>query len=355
MTDAYLEELGRELRAAGVGGADSRRLLDEAREHLRDSTAHLGESGAVEAFGPARLLAAVVAAELATARTRRAAYAAFAALAPVGLVYAILFLTFPSVDTVQGSGLPALSLAGAVFFPQLAFVCGVLAVLRVVRRGGETRVPAADLSVVRQRTAFALAGGALTLVSLGAFALDQRSAISTWWFAGALVPAGVVAPGGSLPGTDEAAGADGGLGGEGCGGKQQHQKHAYTFTATPRRWWGEVLRTALHVVGKLSGFLRRRHPPALASRKGCFGSIDGDQDLQSPPLAFPQRKCFLHSIFFALEPSALNGVADQRFLIGAKLHFHTFLSLGGRCLSIAAPLRDGRAVTECATAIATWY
>ncbi len=194
MTDAYLEELGRELRAAGVGGADSRRLLDEAREHLRDSAAHLGESGAVEAFGPARLLAAVVAAELATARTRRAAYAAFAALAPVGLVYAILFLTFPSVDTVQGSGLPALSLAGAVFFPQLAFVCGVLAVLRVVRRGGETRVPAADLSVVRQRTAFALAGGALTLVSLGAFALDQRSAISTWWFAGALVSAGVFAP-----------------------------------------------------------------------------------------------------------------------------------------------------------------
>lgn len=194
MIDSYLRDLGRELGAAGVGGACSRRFLQEAREHLLESAAEHGEDGAVAAFGPARPLAAVVAAELATARTRRAAYSAFIALAPVGLVYAILFLTFPSAGTVQGSGLGVLSLAGAVFFPQLAFVCGVLAVLRVVRRSGATALPAADLAVVRRRTAFALAGGALTLASLGAFALDQHSAISTWWLAGSLASLGVFAP-----------------------------------------------------------------------------------------------------------------------------------------------------------------
>ena len=199
MIDAYLRELARELRAAGVGRADSRRLLEEAREHLSDSAAAHGEDGAVAAFGTTRSLAAVVAAELATSRTRRAAYAAFVALAPVGVVYAILFLTFPAVGTVQGSrgsipGLGVAAFAAAVFFPQFAFVCGVLAVLRLVRRSGEAQLPGADLAVVRRRTACALAGGALTLASLGAFALDQRDAISGWWLAGSLVALGVFAP-----------------------------------------------------------------------------------------------------------------------------------------------------------------
>ena len=87
-----------------------------------------------------------------------------------------------------------MSLAGAVFFPQLAFVCGVLAVLRVVRRRGESQLPAADLVVVRRRTAFALAGGGLTLASLAAFALDQHTAISSWWLVGSLVSLAVFAP-----------------------------------------------------------------------------------------------------------------------------------------------------------------
>jgi len=197
--EGYLHELERELRGVGVGGADAQRLLQEAREHLRDAALEHGEAGAVAAFGPAQSLAAVVAAELATSRTRRAAYLAFAALAPAGLAYAVLFLTAPDAhasEAVSGAvpGLGPLAFAGAVFFPQLAFVCGVLAVVRAARARAETELPAADLAVVRRRTGFALAAGALTLASVAVFALDQHSVVRGWWLAASLVALGVVIP-----------------------------------------------------------------------------------------------------------------------------------------------------------------
>jgi len=197
--EGYLHELECELRRVGVGGADAQRLLQEAREHLRDAAREHGEAGAVAAFGPAQSLAAVVAAELATSRTRWAAYLAFAALAPAGLAYAVLFLTAPAAhasEAVSGAvpGLGPLAFAGAVFFPQLAFVCGVLAVVRAARARAETELPAADLAVVRRRTGFALAAGALTLASVAVFALDQHSVVRGWWLAASLVALGVFTP-----------------------------------------------------------------------------------------------------------------------------------------------------------------
>jgi hypothetical protein len=197
--ERYLRELERELRGVGVGGAEAERLVKEAREHLRDAAMEHGEAGALAAFGPARSLAGVVAAELATSRTRRAAYLAFAALAPAGLAYAVLFLTAPAAHASQAvhgtvPGLGPLAFAGAVFFPQFAFVCGVLAVVGAARAQAETELSAADLAVVRRRTGFALAAGALTLTSVAVFALDQHSVVPGWWLAASLVALGVFAP-----------------------------------------------------------------------------------------------------------------------------------------------------------------
>ena len=83
--------------------------------------------------------------------------------------------------------------------------------------------------------------------------------------------------------------------------------------------------TPLNIIGKLLCFLRRSHLAAFTARKGCFRSIDRYQDFQSPPLTLlPQGQCFLHRVFLAAKSSALNGLADERFLIGGELHFHTF-------------------------------
>ena len=147
MIEGYLGELSRQLDAAGVRGAAARRLVDETRDHLFQSAARHGEDEAVRVFGPARELAVLVAAELATARTRRAALTTFAALAVAGALYAALFLSLPSAgspDIFAGSvpGLGALALAGVVFFPQIAFVAGCLAVVRVPASGRVALSPA---------------------------------------------------------------------------------------------------------------------------------------------------------------------------------------------------------------------
>ncbi len=197
MIDAYLRELSRALDAARVGGADARRLLQETRDHLLESAEEGGEKDAVRSFGPARDLAGLVAAELATARTRRAAVAAFAVLAAGGAVYAALFLTVAhagSPDIFGGSvpGLGALAFVGIVFFPQLAFVSGCLALVRVVRLRRHGAAPAAELRVQRWRTGVALGAGALTFTSLLVAALDFRRDLASWWVVAAVVTSTVL-------------------------------------------------------------------------------------------------------------------------------------------------------------------
>lgn len=199
MIDDYVRSLARELTAAGVRGSDARRLLTEVRGHLSDSVtdrgeAGLGEEGAVAAFGRPDRLAAVVAADLATARTRSTVYRTFLALVPAGVGYAVLFLTFPggAGGTVSGPG--ALGIVGAIFFPQLAFVCGVLALLRIVRLRHVAVLRAGDLAVVRARANVALGAGALTLASLATVGLDQHAAVPGGWLLGALALTATVAP-----------------------------------------------------------------------------------------------------------------------------------------------------------------
>ena len=80
----------------------------------------------------------------------------------------------------------------------------------------------------------------------------------------------------------------------------------------------------LCVLGKLShGFLRDNAPFTPCQRN--FRLVDGHQDFQSPALPLlPQGQCLLHRVFLTAKPSALNCLADERFLIGGELHFHTF-------------------------------
>ncbi len=203
MIERYLRELRASLSAAGVRGRPATRLLDEARDHLLEASAARGEDEAVRSFGSAGQLGAAIAAELATARTRRAAYAGFFALAPVGLTYAVLFLSFPGSHAVQESGgsvpgLGVLSFAGLIFLPQIAFVCGTLALVRALRLRRAVAVAQGELRVVRRRTGAALAAGALTLASFGAFALDQHGVVPGWWFAASLSALALAVPLGAV-------------------------------------------------------------------------------------------------------------------------------------------------------------
>jgi hypothetical protein len=192
MIDEYIRDLATQLAVLGVRGADARRLLTEARGHLEESAVQSGEDEAVNAFGPARQLAELVAGDLATARTRTAAVAAFAVLGVAAAVYAALFLTIPfagSPDLFGGSmpGLAALAFTGIVFFPQLAFVSGCLALIRVVRLRRRGALPVAELSVQRWRTGVALGAGFATFASLSVVALDLRHDLASWWVTSAIV------------------------------------------------------------------------------------------------------------------------------------------------------------------------
>jgi hypothetical protein len=72
-----------------------------------------------------------------------------------------------------------------------------------------------------------------------------------------------------------------------------------------------------------------RDDAAFASGKGRFGHIDCDENFRAGPLAFfPQGKRFLHRIFLAVKPSALNSLTDKRFLVRGELHFHSFQGTG---------------------------
>jgi hypothetical protein len=81
--------------------------------------------------------------------------------------------------------------------------------------------------------------------------------------------------------------------------------------------------TLLHAGGKLPHrFLGYSAP--FATVQGRLGFIDGGEDFGAGALAlFPQQKRLIHRVFLALKPSALNGLTDEGFLIGRKLHFHT--------------------------------
>jgi hypothetical protein len=188
--DVYLAELGRELSAVGIRGRLRRRILVESEDHLR------ADDGALERFGTPAEVANAFAAELGARASRRAAVGAFLALGVAGIVYAVSFLTALSAGQPPPDTWPALAQLAfvvGIVAPQVAFVAGSLALVRVLRRR-EPVLPSAELTVLNRRTGVALVFGIVTMVALGAFAFELRNDIAGWWVALTLAGVAIAAP-----------------------------------------------------------------------------------------------------------------------------------------------------------------
>jgi amino acid transporter len=177
--EAYLDELSSELGNVGVRGRVRRRILAESEDHLRS------DPDAVERFGAPAELANAFAAELGARASRRAAVGAFLALGVAGAVYALSFVGAALAGRPAPDTWPALAqvaLPVAIVAPQVAFVAGSLALVRVLRRREKT-LPSAELSVLNRRTGVALLFGLVTMVALALIAFELRHDVASWWVA----------------------------------------------------------------------------------------------------------------------------------------------------------------------------
>ncbi|MFL6006451.1 MAG: hypothetical protein ACJ744_09430 [Gaiellaceae bacterium] len=174
---SYVDDLSRELEHRGIGGATRRRILDEVGDHLRS------DPDARDRFGSPAAIANEFAAELGSHASRRAAFVAFAALAVAGAVYAAAFVSQafanPPSETLAPT-LGAIALAAMVVAPQVAFVAGVLALVRALRRRGRA-MPTAELTILRRRTLVALAAGTMTMGALALYAYEFAPSLAGWW------------------------------------------------------------------------------------------------------------------------------------------------------------------------------
>ena len=190
MIDAYLDALSSELGNVGVRGRLRRRILAESEDHLRS------DPDAVERFGAPAELANAFAAELGTRASRRAAVGAFLALGVAGGVYALSFVGasfagHPPPDTWPL--LAQLALVAVIIAPQISFVAGSLALVRVLRRR-EPVLPSAELTVINRRTSIALAFGLVTMVALGLLAFELKNDSASWWVAFTLAGVAIATP-----------------------------------------------------------------------------------------------------------------------------------------------------------------
>jgi len=188
--DAYLDALSSELGNVGVRGRLRRRILAESEDHLRS------DPDAVERFGAPAELANAFAAELGTRASRRAAVGAFLALGVAGGVYALSFVGasfagHPPPDTWPL--LAQLALVAVIIAPQISFVAGSLALVRVLRRR-EPVLPSAELTVINRRTSIALAFGLVTMVALGLLAFELKNDSASWWVAFTLAGVAIATP-----------------------------------------------------------------------------------------------------------------------------------------------------------------
>lgn len=199
MIGDYLRRFAEELGRRGVVGRARLRVLAETEDHLRELAAEHGEDAAVARFGETRLLAREIAAQLATTRTIRSTYATFAALTVTALAY-IGLLAFVRVDgetpdlfAGDHEALGVLASLGLLLLPQVAFVAGVLALLRTLRRRGQGALSCHELDVMGRRSAVAIVAGGLTIgfMILWGFAYGHLAAALALGLAAAL-PLGVV-------------------------------------------------------------------------------------------------------------------------------------------------------------------
>jgi hypothetical protein len=188
--EQYLDELEGELGARGIRGRLRRRMLAEAEDHLR------ADDGAFDRFGAPAEIADAFAAELGARASRRAAVGAFLALGVAGAVFAGSFVSRqfagqPAPDTWPL--LAQLALVAAIVAPQVSFVAGSLALVRVLRRR-EPVLPSAELTVINRRTGVALVFGLVAMAALAVLALELRNDSAGWWVALTLVGVALATP-----------------------------------------------------------------------------------------------------------------------------------------------------------------
>lgn len=182
----YLDELRDELAGRRLPRRTRERILIEIEDHLAcDPQADLGDP---------RQLASEFADQLGTSRMRQAALAVFGALAVAGLGFGVAFVSQAggSLARAVSSG-PSLSDVGAgvmVVGAQVAFVAGLLAVVRALRLRREPVVGQAEASIVLRRSSVALLAGIATMVGLALAAIGLRGHIAGWWVTLALSAAG---------------------------------------------------------------------------------------------------------------------------------------------------------------------
>ncbi|MGH2843457.1 MAG: hypothetical protein ACRDKL_07730, partial [Solirubrobacteraceae bacterium] len=198
---SFLRELERELTTVGVPLGRRERILAEFADHLHESPqANLGEP---------RALARQFADELGTSLARESAFRAFSVLAGIGLALAVVWLAGTGVRRLafhgaQHSATPAwapLLLLLAALGAQVSLAAGGLALLRALRLRGEHVINRAEATVLARRSAVALLGGALALVSLPVWALAFPHAGGSAWhgFAWAVTGVGLAVIAATLP------------------------------------------------------------------------------------------------------------------------------------------------------------
>ncbi len=170
-----------ELARVGIRGRLARRIELELDDHLRcDPAANLGLP---------REIAERFAAELQVSRTIRSTYGGFAALALAAV--AIVVSARGGGPSIPGARGWVQSFGGltVLFAGQVAFVAGVLALWRALRR---PETPA-ELRLVQRRTSVALAAGGAAVAAHAVQAVAVQPFMSTLWVAfamlAALVPA----------------------------------------------------------------------------------------------------------------------------------------------------------------------
>ncbi len=179
---SYLDDLSRELGAVGIRGRLRARIVAEADDHLRS------DDEARTRFGAAHEIANAFAAELGARASRRAAVGAFAALGVAGAVYAVSFVgaSFAGTST-DDPPLASLAFLVIVLAPQLAFVAGALALLRVWRRRLDRVLASGERTIIHRRTGLALACGLVTMLAQATYAFELRHGLAHWWVSFTLV------------------------------------------------------------------------------------------------------------------------------------------------------------------------
>jgi len=188
--ELYLDALNRELVDVGIPIRLRRRILAEAEDHLR------ADDGALERFGTPAEIANEFAAEIGARASRRAAVGAFVALGFAGAVYAISFVGAAFAGHPQPDTWPflaQLALVTVIVAPQVSFVAGSLALVRVLRQRAPV-LPSTELTVINRRTGIALVFGLVTMAALALLAFELRDDSAGWWVGLTLVGVAVATP-----------------------------------------------------------------------------------------------------------------------------------------------------------------